>query len=211
MNAVARPWIGLCFKLMAVLALIFAFVFFMRMDEVRSEVNRYKSKGTVSRAVVTDMSLDKLVYEGTSGRRGRGGSSSRTEDIQVLNVRFDAKSTVKFADYPVKVSEANLPVAPAVTGDTAKDGPNTDVIWVSRELYDRTKVGDMLTVVDTPYSGDGPELIADIRDFDPTEAYPNIAIALALAVLLWIIGWRISRASARRGIVEVAKMPGTLP
>ena len=32
MNAVARPWIGLCFKLMALLAAIFAFLFFMRMD-----------------------------------------------------------------------------------------------------------------------------------------------------------------------------------
>lgn len=208
MNAVARPWIGLCFKLMAFLALIFAFVFFMRMDEERSTVENYRNSGTVSRAVVTDKSLDTVTYEGTGGRRG---TRSRTQDIQVLSVRFDAKSAVKYADYPAKVAEADLPLAPPVTGDTAKDGPNMAVIWVSRELYDKTKVGDMLTVVDAPFSGFDPELVSDIQEFDPAKAYPNIAIALSLAVLLWLIGWRISRASMLRGVGAVLGTRGTLP
>jgi hypothetical protein len=208
MNAVARPWIGLVFKCLSILAAIFAFIFFMRMNEDQSKVDNYRNSGTVSRGVVTEMKLDQMVYEGSGGRRG---TSSRTQDIQVLSVRFDSKSTVKYADFPSKVSEADLPAPPAVTGDSAIDGPNMANMWVSRDLYDKTKVGDVLTVVDAPFSGFDPELVADIRDFDPSAAYPNIAIALVLAVLLWLIGWRISKASALRGIAEVAKMPGTLP
>lgn len=204
MNAVARPWIGLCFKLMALLAAIFAFIFFMRMDEDRSRVRNYRDSGTVSRAVVTEMKLDKVVYE---GRRGR----TRSQDVQYLFVRFDPDSKVKYADFPDKVKEADLPSAPALTGDPAKDGKYVELMSVPRELYDRTKVGDVLTVVDAPFSGFGPELVSDIRAFDPSEAYPKMAIALALALLLWLIGWRISKASALRGIIEVAKIPGVRP
>ena len=66
-------------------------------------------------------------------------------------------------------------------------------------------------MVDAPFSGFGPELVSDIRAFDPTEAYPTMAIALALALLLWLIGWPISKASTLRGIIEVTKIPGVRP
>jgi hypothetical protein len=204
MNAMARPWIGLVFKCLSILAAIFAFTFFMRMDEDRSRVNNYRESGTVSRAVVTEMKLDKIVYE---GRRGR----TRSENVQYLFVRFDPDSKVKYADFPVKVQEADLPLAPALTGDSAKDGKYLDIMSVPRDLYDRTKLGDVLTVVDAPFSGYGPELVSDIRAFDPAEAYPKMAIALALALMLWLIGWRISKASALRGFIAVATTSGIRP
>jgi hypothetical protein len=210
MNAVARPWIGLCFKLMAVLAFIFAFIFFMRMQEDQSRVDNYRNAGTVSRAVVTEKKKDTITTQ-TSGLRRRSSGSTTTSDIWVLSVRFAPKSTVKYADYPSKVKEADLPTAPDLTGDTMKDSEASEIMWVSQDLYDKTKVGDMLTVVDAPFSGFGPELISDVRDFDPSEAYPKIAIALVLMLLFWFIGRRISKASMLRGIAAVSTVPGTNP
>jgi hypothetical protein len=200
MNAIARPWIGLVFKCLAALALIVAFIFFMRMQDEQSFVDRYREDGTVSRAVVTEMSLDTVVYE---GRRGR----TRTSEIQVLSVRFNPESTVKYADLPGATADAELPGPPPLTGDIAKDSRFGEVIWVSREVYDRTKVGDSFIVVDTPYSGDGPELVEDIRDFDPSTFYPGIAIALVMMLVFAVIGWRISRASVLRGAGRVAPLP----
>jgi hypothetical protein len=200
MNAIARPWIGLVFKCLSLLAAIFAFIFFMNMQGEQSDVDRYRKEGVVSRAVVTDMKLDKMVYEARKGR-------TRSQDIQVLFVRFVPKSPVKYADYPAKVSDTELPVAPPLTGDVTKDSEFGDVIWVSREVYDKTKVGDSFTVVDTPYSGDGPELVSDIKDYDPSIYHPRIAIALALMLLFGFIGWRISKASALRGAAAVAPTP----
>jgi phage terminase large subunit-like protein len=178
----ARPWIGLVFKCLAGIAVIFAFVFFMQMDEERSLVDRYRTEGTVSRAVVTEKSLDQVVY---SGRKGR----TRTEDIQVLSVRFNPKSQLMYADFAAASGAAEPPGPPPLSGDLAKDSEFGEVIWVTREVYDRTSVGDSFVVVDTPYSSDGPELIEDIRDFDPSAAYPKIALALVLAVLLALVGW----------------------
>ncbi len=210
MNAVARPWIGLCFKLMAVIAVIFAFIFFMRMDEEQSRINNYRNSGTVSKAVVIAKNKDSITSQ-TSGIRRRSSGRTTTSDIWVLSVRFAPKSTVKYADYPSKINEASLPMPPALVGDPAKDSEASDVMWVSRELYDSTKVGDTLTVVDAPFSGFGPELVTDVRDFDPSDAYPNIAIALVIALLLWFIGRRISKASMARGIASVLTVPGTMP
>jgi hypothetical protein len=92
-----------------------------------------------------------------------------------------------------------------------KDGESVESMWVSRDLYDKTKVGDMLTVVDAPFSGFGPELVSDIRDFDPSIYYPRMAIALFLMLLFWSIGRRISKASMLRGIAAVSTVPGTNP
>jgi hypothetical protein len=210
MNAVARPWIGLCFKLLAVLAFIFAFIFFMRMQEEQSRVDNYRNSGTVSKAVVTDKKKDTITTQ-TSGIRRRSSGSTTESDIWVLSVRFAPKSTIKYADYPSKVKEVDLPVAPPLTGDTMKDGESVESMWVSRDLYDKTKVGDMLTVVDAPFSGFGPELVSDIRDFDPSIYYPRMAIALFLMLLFWSIGRRISKASMLRGIAAVSTVPGTNP
>jgi hypothetical protein len=203
MNAVARPWIGLCFKLMALLAAIFAFHLFHAMDEDRSPesaTTRFRHRIT---GVVTEMKLDKVVYE---GRRGR----TRSQDVQYLFVRFDPDSKVKYADFPDKVKEADLPSAPALTGDPAKDGKYVELMSVPRALYDRTKVGDVLTVVDAPFSGFGPERFPISAASIPAKPIQD-GDCLALALLLWLIGWRISKASALRGIIEVTKIPGVRP
>ncbi|MCW3834696.1 hypothetical protein ACFQ1E_03485 [Sphingomonas canadensis] len=186
MNNAARPWIGLVFKCLAVLALIFAGIFFMRMQEEQSGIGRYRAEGSVSRAIVTGKKLDKQVYEGRAGR-------SRSKDVQVISVRFLPKSGVRYADYPAKVPESALPGPPRVTGDPMKDSTFSEVLWVPRDVYDRTSVGDVLTVVDTPYSGDGPELVSDIQAFDPAVFHPRIAIALALTLLFGLAGWWIGR------------------
>jgi hypothetical protein len=210
MNAVARPWIGLCFKLMAVLALIFAFIFFMKMDEERSQNDKLRNQGVVSRALVTAKEHDTTTTQ-HSGMRRRSSGYSTENDIWVLTVRHVPKSTVKYGDFPLKVTEADLPVAPPLTGDSLKDSRNLGVMWVSKNQYDRIKVGDMLAVANTPWDAESPVLISDVEAFDPSIFYPRIAIALFLTLLFWLIGWRISKASMLRGIAAVSKVPGTLP
>lgn len=180
MNDAARPWIGVVFHCLAVLAAIFALVFFMRMQEDQSFTDRYRKEGTVSRAQVIAMDTDQMV---TQLRKGR----TRKTDIQVLHVRFNPKSGFAFRDYE---DGAEVPTAPPPSGDAVADSTYTDVIWVTKDVYAKTKVGDSFLVVDTPYSGDGPELIEDIRDFDPTIYYPRMALALLLAAGFAIVGWR---------------------
>lgn len=196
MNAVARPWIGLCFKLLALLAAIFAFIFFMRMQEDQSANDKLRGQGVVSRALVTAKEKDKTTTR-HSGLTRRGNGYTTQNDIWVLSVRHVPKSAVKFADLGAKVKEADLPVAPPLTGDPLKDSENGGVMWVSQAVYEKTKVGDMLTVVNTPWDSTSPVLVAEVKAFDPAPYYPRMAIALALMVLFWLIGRRISQASRR--------------
>ncbi|WP_430443842.1 hypothetical protein [Sphingorhabdus contaminans] len=210
MNAIARPWIGLCFKLMAVLALIFAFIFFMRMMDDQSENDKLQNQGVVSRALVTAKKKDQTTTQ-TSGLRRRSSGSTTTNDIWVLSIRHVPKSTVKYADFPSKVKEADLPVAPALTGDPMKDAGNGGVMWVTEEFYNKTKVGDMLTVVNTPWDSESPVLVSEVEAFDPSPYYPKMAIALALMLIFWFIGRRISKASMLRGIAAASTVPGTNP
>lgn len=210
MNAIARPWIGLCFKLLAVLALIFAFIFFMKMQEEQSENDKLRNQGVVSRALVVEKTQDQIERTHASGRRNRSTTTTKS-DIWVLSVRHVPKSTVKYADFPSRVKEADLPVAPPLTGDPMKDSEYGGVIWVPVELYNSTKVGDMLTVANTPWDRESPRLVAEVEAFDASIFYPRIAIALVLTVLFWLIGRRISEASMLRGIVGTANVQGTLP
>lgn len=210
MNAVARPWIGLCFKLMAVLAAIIAFIFFMRMMDDQSANQKLREHGVVSRALVTDKKKDELVSTHSSGRRGNS-SYTTTSDLWVLHIRHVPKSTVKYADFPAKVKEDELPVAPPVTGDSQKDSENLGVMFVPVELYDKTKVGDMLTVVNTPWDAESPVLVADVEAFDGGASYyPGMAISLLLMLAFWLIGRRISKASGLRGVMAAASVPGTV-
>jgi len=210
MNSAARPWIGLFFKLSAFLALIFAFIFFMKMQDEQSANDKLRNQGVVSRALVTDKSQDTTTSQHSGiGRRSSGYTTEN--QIWVLTVRHVPKSTVKYADFPSKVKEADLPVAPALTGDSLKNSANIGIMWVSRELYDKTKVGDLLTVANTPWDSESPVLVSEVEAFDPSPFYPRMAIALVLMLLLWFIGRRISKASALKGLAEVAKIPGTLP
>lgn len=208
MNAVARPWIGLCFKLMAVLALIFAFMFFMRMQEDQSENDKLRNQGVVSRALVIEKKEDTTTTH-MSGMTRRSSGSTTENDIWVLRVRHVPKSDVKYADFPAKVKEADLPVAPELTGDPMTDSANSGIMWVSEEFYNSTKVGDMLTVVNTPWDSDSPVLASEVEAFDPAPYYPKMAIALFLTGLFWWIGRKISRASMLRGIAATASIPGS--
>ncbi|MCB2065573.1 MAG: hypothetical protein KDE15_02910 [Erythrobacter sp.] len=204
MNPVARPWIGLVVKCLAALALVFAFVFFMRMQEEQSDVERYRSEGTLSRAEVTGRVTDQMVYSGRAGR-------SRSEDLQVLQVRFVPESPVRYADFPGTASLDDLPLPPAPSGDPLADSQFSDVIFVTRAVFDATQVGDVLTVVDTRYSGDGPEFYDDIRDFDPATYYPRIAIALLLGLAFAILAWRIGKAPVASGAARAAPLPPLVP
>lgn len=193
MNATARPWIALCFKLMAVLALIFAFIFFMRMQEEQSANDDYRDQGVVSRALITEKSLDEQTNQ-HSGLRRRSSGYTTTTDLFVLSVRHVPKSDVAFADFPGKVAEADLPVAPAPTGDPMADSAFGGVMFVPESVYRQVDVGDMLTVVNTPWDSSEPVLVADVNAFDASGFYPGIAISLVLTVLFWLIGWRMGRA-----------------
>lgn len=211
MNPVARPWIGLVFKLMALLAAIFAFIFFMRMMDDQSANEKLRENGVVSRALVTDKKKDELVSTHSSGRKGNSSYTTKS-DLWVLSIRHVPKSTVRYADFPAKVKEADLPVAPPVTGDPLKDSANSGVMFVPVELYEQTKVGDMLTVVNTPWDPESPVLVAEVEAFDGGASYyPRIAFSLVLMLAFWLIGRRISKASALRGVAAVSTVPGTLP
>jgi hypothetical protein len=189
MNVRARPWIGLCFKLLALLALIVAFVFFMRMQEEQSANDKLRNQGVVSRALVTEKVKDSLTAQHSGLRRRSSGFSTET-DLWVLRVRHVPKSNVAYADFPARVKEAGLPVAPALTGDPMTDSANLGIMWVSQEVFDRVKVGDMLTVVNTPWDSDSPVLVDAVEAFDPGPFYPGIALSLLLAVGFAAIGWR---------------------
>lgn len=186
MNSAARPWIAIVFKCLAVLSLIFAFVFFMRMQEEKSLVDRYRTEGTVSRAIITDKEVDTVRYE---GRRGR----SRTEEWRMLWVRFDPESTVTYADFSATGSIGQLPGPGELTGDPIADSHGAEIITVPSEVYDAATVGDRLVVVDTIYSGDGPLFYEEISEFDPASFYPGMALSLALMVVFGVIGWLIGR------------------
>lgn len=189
MNARARPWIGLCFKLMALLALIIAFVFFMRMQEEQSANDKLRNQGVVSRALVVDKAKDSLTTQHSGLRRRSSGYTTET-DLWVLTVRHVPKSTVAYADYPAKVKESDLPTAPALTGDPMTDSAHQGIMWVSQAVYDAAKVGDMLTVVNTPWDSESPVLVAEVAAFDPSPFYPGIAVSLILSAVFAAIGWR---------------------
>lgn len=203
MNAVARPWIGLVFKCLSLLALIFAIIFFMRMQEERAENDRLRTFGVVSRALVTDKQVDKTVF---AGRRG----NTRTVEYQLLHVRHFPKSQVKYADFPDRVREADLPVSLPLTGELLVDSASSGVVFVPKSIYEETQVGDMLTVVNTPWNRNAPTLVTEVEAFDGDIYYPRIAAALVLMLLFWLIGWRISRASATRGAAEIVAAPGSM-
>jgi hypothetical protein len=210
MNPIARPYVGLVFKCLSLLALIFAFIFFMRMQEEQSENDKLRNQGVVSRALVMDKKKDTTTTQ-RSGIGRRSSGSTTTNEIWVLTVRHVPKSTVKYTDFPSKVQEADLPIAPPLTGDPMKDMENGGVVWVPEDVYDKTNIGDKLTVVNTPWDSTSPVLVSDVAAFDATVFYPRMAIALVLALLFWLIGWRISKATVRRGMAELATVPGTLP
>jgi hypothetical protein len=204
MNPVVRHWFGVVLYCLALLAAIFAFIFFMRMQEEQSIVDRYRAEGVVSRAVVVDKKQDQLVREGRRGRTTR-------QDIYVLTVRYVPKSTVRYADFPGQVSEADLPLPPAPSGDPMTDMEYGGVIWVPKDLFQTISPGDTLVVVDTRYSGDDPEPYASIAEFDPTVFHPRIAIALAVMAVFGVLGLMVGRLGSLRQLARSAASAGGGP
>jgi hypothetical protein len=188
MNAAARPYARIVFYCLAILAAIFAFIFFMRMMEETGNIDKLRNQGVVSRAVVVEKKLDEMVIE---GRRGR----SRSSDLNVIRVRHVPKSEVKYADFPSKVPEADLPIAPPKSDDIMDESNYGGIMFVTAAVYERTNVGDMLTVVNTPWDKNSPELVEDVRSFDGGASFqPYIAISLVMTAVFGVIGWWIGRA-----------------
>ncbi len=181
MNPVARHWWALCLKMIALLCFIGAFIAFMRLQEEESELHRLRNQGVVSQAVVTSKEVDEITRR---SRRGRTSSSQ----INVLMVRHNPKSTIPYADLGTKVKETDLP--PPVP--ESKDAP-IGVMWVNDEVFAKTQVGDLLTVVNTPYNKTSPELVSDVRDFSPRNFHLAIGVFLALTFLIWLPARRLGK------------------
>lgn len=203
MNMDAKPWIKVVFNCLALLSAIFAFIFFMRMDEEQSKNNQFRNHGVVSRALVTDLERDEMVRELSRGR-------SRTTDLYVINVRHVPKSTVKFADFPDTVTEDKLPVAPPVTGNIMEDMDFNGVMFVPKAVYSSTKVGDYLNVVATPFDTGAPALVSEVQSFEASDYYPRIAIAVALAVAFFSIGLLFGKSANMRLVGAIARQASTL-
>ena len=189
MNASARPWVVICLYCVSALALIGAFVFFMRMQEDQSANSKLRSYGVVSRALVVEKKEDTTVVE---QRRGR----SRTVEYKILIVRHVPLSTVKFADFPSKTPEAALPVAPPLTGNPMADSKFGGVMFVPAQVYEKTRVGDRLTVVNTPWDREEPVLVSEVNAFKGGEYYPHIAGLLVLVVVSGAAGLALRRRTA---------------
>lgn len=184
MKSAAKPWIVLCVKCIAVLCFIGAFIAFMKLNERTSELHRLRTVGVVSRAVVTDKEVDTI-------RRQQRKGKSTTSEIRVLTVRHNPKSTIAYADMDTKVQEADLP-PPLPEG---KDAP-IGIMHVGLDLYDQTNIGDVLTVVNTPYRPGGPELYTDIRDFTPDAHYQFMGLFGVLGVVFWLVARRVNKVQA---------------
>lgn len=191
MNASARPWVVICLYCVSVLALIGAFVLFMRMQEDQSANSKLRSHGVVSRALVVEKKEDSAVVE---QRRGR----SRTIEYRILIVRHVPLSTVKFADFPLKVPEMALPEAPPLTGNPMADSKFGGVMFVPADLFEKTRVGDRLTVVNTPWDREEPVLVSEVNAYQGGQYYPHIAGLLVLMLASGATGFALRKGRVRR-------------
>jgi hypothetical protein len=183
MNSTSKYWSSICLKMISILCFIGVFIAFMRLDEEEMKLKRFQTKGVISQAVVTDKKEDELV------RQGRKGKSSKRA-INVVTVRHNPKSTVTYADYGKKVQESDLP-PPLPDG---KDAP-IGIMWVSDEFYDATKIGDVFTVINTPYEPNAPALLSDLALFSPKPFQQAMGICGVLGVLFWLVARRMAKRS----------------
>lgn len=201
LNAQARPFAAIAVYMCALLALIGAFAIFMRMQEISGEMHTLRTKGAVSRALVTNKREDRIVRTEQSGIRP---SSSRTRTtsspIHVLSLWFERNSPVSYAEHALKGDEAALPAVPPRATSPLAAVDYTGVIWVSEEVFAGTKVGDVLVVVNSPFNRSAPKLFTEVKAFDGASAYPWIALCLALAAMLALFGRRIGRGGQRNSM-----------
>jgi hypothetical protein len=194
MNAQARPFIAIAVYMCAILAFIFSFVYFMRMQEEASENNRFRTHGAVSRAVVTEKKLDTITRpDRTSFRASRSRSRTTSSPINVMFIRFEPRSVISISDYGTKALEEDLPSAPPVTGRVMTDMDCSGLMWVSDEVFAVTQVGDMLVVVNTPFDRSSPKLVSEVMSFDQSTFYPWILGYLLLSLCLAGLGLHISK------------------
>jgi len=183
-QALVRYWWGVCLKCLAALAFIGVLAAFLKLQDRQSELRRLRNEGVVSRAVVTEKDVDTVTT-----KTRRGGSSSY--EVRTLRVRHNPKSPVKFADVGTKVPEADLP--PPLPDD--RDAP-IGFIRVDTALFEKTQVGDVLTVVNTPYSPNSPEFYTDVRDFSAAGHYQFMALCAGLAVGFYMLARRFTQTQA---------------
>jgi hypothetical protein len=99
LNARSRPFVVIAFYMLSLLAFLSAFIALMRMQEDASEIERLRTHGAVSRAVVTEKKGDTLTRASTGiGLRSASGFSTTSSPINVLIVRFEPHSAISFAD-----------------------------------------------------------------------------------------------------------------
>ena len=183
-QALVRYWWGVCLKCLAALAFIGVLGAFLKLQDRQSELRRLRNEGVVSRAVVTEKDVDTVTT-----KTRRGGSSSY--EVRTLRVRHNPKSPIKFADVGTKVPEADLP--PPLPDD--RDAP-IGFIRVDTALFEKTQVGDVLTVVNTPYSPNSPEFYTDVRDFSAAGHYQFMALCAGLAVGFYMLARRFTKPQA---------------
>jgi hypothetical protein len=183
-QALVRYWWGVCLKCLAALAFIGVLGAFLKLQDRQSELRRLRNEGVVSRAVVTEKDVDTVTT-----KTRRGGSSSY--EVRTLRVRHNPKSPVKFADVGTKVPEADLP--PPLPDD--RDAP-IGFIRGDTALFEKTQVGDVLTVVNTPYSPNSPEFYIDVRDFSAAGHYQFMALCAGLAVGFYMLARRFTKPQA---------------
>jgi hypothetical protein len=65
-------------------------------------------------------------------------------------------------------------------------------MWVNDAVFDSTRVGDILIVVNTPFNRGTPRLVSEVQTFDSRIFYPWMAGFLSLGIVLILIGCRIN-------------------
>lgn len=94
-------------------------------------------------------------------------------------------SSVTFAALGNTVQVADLPVPTA--------GASTGTVIMTTDGFTHVKVGDVITVVNTPYEPAFPKTL-DSLTAEPSSAYLIwVAVLAALAVALWLIGRAVSK------------------
>ncbi|MFY8041231.1 MAG: hypothetical protein ACOVN4_16430 [Bosea sp. (in: a-proteobacteria)] len=159
-----------------------------------------RTKGAVSRAFVTDKKEDTIVRTERSGiKPSSTRTRSTTTPVHVLNLWYDTRSPVSYAQYGLKGDESALPALPPRATNSLAAVDHTGVLWVTDEVFANTKVGDVLVVVNSSYNRSAPKLFADVKAFDDTSGWPWIALCLVLAAMLALFGRRISKGGQATG------------
>jgi hypothetical protein len=188
MSTAAKPALVIVVKCLSILAFLGAFIALMRWQEDAGTIDKLKQFGTVSMAEIVDKEEDELVrHHSGIGRRSSGGSTR--SKLYVLRVRFDPTSTVTYADFDTqKVSNEQLPTAPAATTDSSFTG----IMWVSPDRFDTSKIGATLPVAIVPWDK-SPVAIDDIRSFNPAPFYYWLVGLTVLGIVLWLLARRIAK------------------